>query len=343
MKRKIIIGVLLTAGIVSLGVFKIYHRSTNAALNAVLVKASKVQESDLPQDVRAIGTLAARSVQITPEIAGHVNAVLFQDGAVVEKGAVLVQFDDAVYRARYDSSQAKWQFSENNYRRMTLLGKKGVVAQQAIDQAESDLKERRAEMAENEVLLRKMKLTAPFAGVVGKSQVNPGDYVNVGQPIVMLTDTRHLRIEYSVPEKFLPNLKIGQEVRITASAYPDKTFIGKLSFISPTINAENRSISLYAEIDNEENLLAAGMFVEASQSLGSMEHALMIPARSVVPVLDGAQVFKVVDGKAYSVDVVIGQRTQEKVQILQGLSKTDVVITDGQMKVKNGMPVNVES
>lgn len=342
MKRRLIIGVLLTAGITSLGVFKFYHRSTSAGLNAVLVKASKVQEFDLPQDVHVIGTLAARSVQITPEIAGHVNAVLFQDGAVVEKGAVLIQLDDAVYRARYESAKAKLQFSENNYRRMALLGKKGVVARQAIDQAESDLKERRAEMEENKVLLHKMKLTAPFAGVVGKGQVNPGDYVNVGQPIVMLTDTRHLRIEYSVPEKFLPNLKIGQEVKVTASAYPGKIFIGRLSFISPTINAENRSISLYAEVDNEENLLAGGMFVEASQSLGSMEHALMVPSRSIVPVLDGAQVYKIVDGKAYSVDVVIGQRAQENVQIIQGLSKADMVITDGQMKVKNGMPVKVE-
>jgi membrane fusion protein (multidrug efflux system) len=85
------------------------------------------------------------------------------------------------------------------------------------------------------------------------------------------------------------------------------------------------------------------MFVDASQSLGATEHALIVPARSLVPVLDGAQIYKVVDGKAVSVNVTIGQRTPESVEITQGLAKSDVVITDGQMKLKNGMPVKIQS
>lgn len=343
MKNKIMMSIALVAAVLAVIGYKFYHRTSSAELNSVLVRASQVQETDLPQEVHVIGTLVARSVQITPEIPGHINSVLFKDGTFVSRGTVLVQLDDAVYKAKYESAKAKLNYSKNNYRRMALLGKKGVIAQQAIDQAESDLKERQAEMDENEVILNKMKLIAPFDGVVGSSRVNPGDYVTVGQKIVMLTDTKNLRIEYTVPEKFLPHLKLGQKVTVTAAAYPGRSFNGELTFISPTINVDNRSISLYAEVDNSENLLAAGMFVEASQSLGNTEHALMVPARSLVPVLDGAQVFKIVDGKAFSVDVVIGQRTTENVQVVQGLSKHDVVITDGQLKVKNGMSVKVQS
>ena len=158
-----------------------------------------------------------------------------------------------------------------------------------------------------------------------------------------LTDTKNLRIEYNVPEKYLPLLKLGQTVQISAAAYPGKIFTGQLSFISPTINTDNRSISVYADIKNIDNLLAAGMFVEASQSLGSTEHALMIPARSLVPVLDGAKVYTVVDGKAFEVKVTLGQRTENFVQIVHGLTKKDIVITDGQMKVKTGMPVKIKS
>lgn len=343
MKNKIVLGIVLTGLIATASVYRFYHRSGGADLNAVLVKASQVQEIDLPMEIHVIGTLTARSVQITPEIPGHVNSVLFKDGSDVARGMVLVQLDDAVFKAKYESAKAKLSYSENNFRRMELLGKKGVVAQQAIDQAESDLKERKADMDENEVMLNKMKLSAPFDGVVGNSHINPGDYVTVGQNLVTLTDIKHLRIEYNVPEKYLPLLKLGQPVKITASAYPGKIFSATLTFISPTVNAENRSIELYAEIDNSDNLLAPGMFVEASQSLGSTQHAIMVPSRSLMPVMDGAQVYKVVDGKAFSVDVVLGQRTSDDVQITQGLSKSDVVITDGQMKVKNGMPVRVQS
>jgi membrane fusion protein (multidrug efflux system) len=343
MKKKLLAVIALAGIAIALVSYKFYHRSAAMNVSAVMVKVSTVEEASIPQEIHAIATLTARSVEITPEIAGHVNAVLFQDGAKVAKGDVLVQLDDAVYKTKYESAKARLHLSENNFSRMTQLGKKGIIAQQTIDEVESNLKERKSEQQENEVMLNKMKLTAPFAGVVGRSQVNPGNYVNVGQSIVLLTDTRHLRIEYTVPEKYLPHLKMGQEVKVTTSAYPDKFFVGKLTFISPTINADNRSIALYAEIDNSEDLLAPGMYVDASQSLGTTEHALMVPARSLVPILDGAQVFKVVDGKAFSVDVVIGQRTTEKVQVTQGVSKGDVIITDGQMKVKNGMPVQIQS
>ena len=342
MKNKILTSIILVASIALVMGYKFNHRTSSAEMNAVVVRASQVHETELPQEIHVIGTLVARSVQITPEIPGHINTVLFKDGSFVTRGTVLVQLDDAVYKAKFESAKARLNYSKNNYRRMALLGKKGVIAQQAIDQAEADLKERQADMDENEVILNKMKLTAPFDGVVGNSRVNPGDYVTVGQNIVMLTNTKNLRIEYTVPEKFLPLLRLGQKVAITAAAYPGKAFSGTLTFISPTINVENRSISLYAEIDNSESLLAAGMFVEASQSLGNTEHALMVPARSLIPVLDGAQVFKIVDGKAFSVDVVIGQRTAENVQVVQGVTKNDIVITDGQLKVKNGMPVKVQ-
>lgn len=343
MKKKHLIAIVASAVILGIFIFSYSRQMPNAEANAILVKASTVEETNLPEELHAIGTLSAKSVQITPEIAGHVNTVLFKDGEQVNQGAVLVQLDDAVYKAKYESAKARLHYSENNFRRMALLGKKGIVAQQAIDQAESDLKERKADMQENEVILNKMKLIAPFSGMVGRSQINPGDYVTVGQPIVMLTDTKHLRIEYTIPEKYLPHIKVGQSVQVTAAAYPDKTFTGNLTFISPTVNAENRSIAVYADINNDDGLLAAGMFVEASQALGSTQHALMVPARSVMPILDGAQVFKVVDGKAVTVNVKIGQRTAENVQITQGLSKNDVVITDGQLKVKNGMSVKIQS
>ena len=211
-----------------------------------------------------------------------------------------------------------------------------------MDEVEADLKEKRADAEESEVMLNRMRLTAPFAGVVGKSKVNPGDYVTTGQPLATLTDVKHLRIEFSVPERYLSALKTGQAVKITTAAYPGREFIGKLAYIAPTINADNRSIALYADISNEEGTLKPGMFVDVMQSLGSLERALMVPERTLVPTLDGQQIYKVVSGKASVVTVLIGKRVGNDVQITQGLSVGDVVITDGQLKIKNGMPVKIK-
>lgn len=311
--------------------------------DAVYVQAEKIHTTSLPLEVHAIGNLVAKSVEITPEQPGHVQKILFTDGSFVKQGTLLIQLDDAIYKAKLISAKAQLAYSEMDYKRKAFLGKSGAIAKQAIDAADADLKEKRANADESGVMVNKMALTAPFDGVVSKCKVNPGDYVTTGSSIVTITDTKHLHIEYNVPEKYLPLLKLGQEVKITTSTYPDQTFTGKVAYIAPTINIENRSVGIYADVPNQENKLAPGMFVNVLQFLGTDEHALMVPARSLVPVLDGEQVFKIVDGKAYAVPVQIGKRAGENVEITQGLAPGDVVITDGQLKVKNNMPVKVKS
>lgn len=343
MKKKTIILSIITLSIAALVLYKFYTVSVAPKVQGVWVQASTVKESVLPLEAMATGTLVARSVDITPEVAGHVNSIMFKDGSQVKRGQPLIQLDDAVFKAQYQSAKAQLAYSENDYKRKVLLGKRGAIAQQAIDQAEADLKEKRAIAQEKEVMLSKMLLTAPFDGTVSKSEVNLGDYVTMGKRVVTITDTKHLRAEYHIAEKYLSSLKANQLIKVTTLAYPNKVFTGRVSYISPTINTENRSISLYADIANDDNLLAAGMFVNVVHQLGKNKKALMIPARSLIPILDGEQVFKIVDGKAFAVTILIGQRDKDNVQVTQGLSAGDQVITDGQMKVKNGMPVNVKS
>lgn len=309
----------------------------------VTVQTDTVKEAPMPIEVRAIGTLvAARSIEMTPEMPGHVVKILFQDGATVNEGTPLIQLNDAEYKTKYQAAKARLVFSEGKYKRMALLAKKSFVSQQITDEVEADLKQNRALADESEVMLKRMQLVAPFSGVVGKSKVNPGDYVTTGQAVVTLTDTKHLRIEFNVPERYLSFLHLGQNVSMTTAAYPGRIFTAKLAFIAPTINADNRSIALYADIINEDGALKPGMFVDVTQSLGSEQHALMVPARALVPMMDGQQIYKVVSGKASAVTVMIGKRVGDSVQITQGIAMGDQVITDGQLKVKNGMPVKVK-
>lgn len=342
MKKKLVLITLISASLLS-GIYYYLHHEKKITEPVIWVEASKVKKVVMLEETHAIGTLTAKSVEITSEVGGHVHEILFKDGAEVKKGSPLIQLDNAIFKAKLDSANAKLVFSENNYKRMSLLGKKGVVAKQAVDQAIADLKEKQADAKESAVMLSKMTLVAPFDGVIGKSNVSPGDYVNVGEGLVTMTDIKHLRIEFNLPEKYFSAVKIGQSVTLSSSLYPNKKFIGKISFISPTINTENRSVSLYAEVENPDNLLASGMFVEVTETLGQKENTLFIPLRSLVPILDGEQVFKIVDGKAYAVTVTLGKRDHDEVQVVNGLSKEDMVITAGQMKLKSGMPVKVKS
>jgi membrane fusion protein (multidrug efflux system) len=343
-KNKIIfICSLILLLVISLFMFYKHHRNTQDIIQeAVIVNVSQVKTGNIAVEEHAIGSLtAAKNVQITPETSGHVAKIFFEDGGVfVKQGTPLVQLDDASYKAKLESDKANLLYSETDYKRKVLLGKQGAIAQQAIDQALADLKTKKAAAEQSQVEVNKMLLTAPFDGVLGKFNISPGDYVSVGQKIVSLTDIQHLRVEYAVSEKYLAHLKRGQKIKIMTSSYPDKEFVGTVAFISPTINESDRTISLYAEVKNDQQLLTSGMFVNVTQDLGSENDALLLPASCLMPTIDGQQVFKVVDHKALAVTVKIGRRVLDSVQIISGLSLGDHVVVDGQNKLKDGARVS---
>lgn len=318
------------------------HSKKEPATAAVLVNVAPVKTEWLANTIKAIGTVNAASIEVTPETAGHIASIAFSDGAVVKRGDTLIQLDDSILKAKLQSMAAQYHFSQQSYARLKKLASKGVVAAQTLDAAFADMKEKKAALDEASVTDAKMKLIAPFDGMVGQRKVNPGDYVNPGQGVVTLTDTEHLRVEYNLPEKYLSQVHIGQAVQITTAAYPGKTFTGTIAYLSPTINPENRTIAVYALLTGNHERLASGLFVDVTQTLTQAKQALMVPARSLVPVQNGNQVYKVVDGKAVSVDVQVGARSESAVEIIKGIEAGDEVVTDGQLKCRNGQPVTTQ-
>jgi len=331
--------------VVLVGFFVLEHHHNQPMMqDKVQVNAEQVKSGNIAIEAHAIGTLtAAKNVEITPETAGQVAKMYFQDGGVfVKQGTPLVQLDDTTYHAKLTSDQANLLYSQMDYKRKVLLGKQGAISQQAIDQALADLKTKEAAVQESQVEVNKMLLIAPFDGVLGKFNISPGDYVTVGQKIVTLTDIMHLRVEYSVSEKYLSQLKLGQTVKITTSAYPQNEFSGAVAFISPTINNEDHTISLYANVPNDQRLLTSGLFVNVTQALGVENNALIVSAASLVPTIDGQQIYKIIKNKVVAVPVVIGERMQNTVQIRSGLSVGDDIVVAGQQKLRDGASVEVE-
>lgn len=309
----------------------------------VWVKVEAVKKVNMPLKLSTLGNMTAKSVVITPEIAGHVKQVLFKDGVFVEKGQALLQLEDSVYKSKYESAKAGLLYSTQDYQRKKLLGTRGAIANQAIDQAKADLKEKQSLAEDARVMLAKTLLRAPFAGKLSKTNVNPGDYVTIGQALVTITDTEHLRVEYNLPENNIPYLKLGQTVEVKSPAYPKKAFTGVVSFISPTLNSTTRSIALYADIINQADALIPGMFVNVQQVLNTKREVLLIPAKSLVPRLDGEEVYKIIDGKAFATKVSVGKRTADSVEILNGLNVHDVIVTDGQLKIQDGLAVKIKT
>lgn len=341
--RKKIVVVIMIISVICFLMMKHHHNNQTMLEDAVQVDVEQVKSGSIPIQAHVIGTLvAAKNVQMTPEIAGHVAKIYFQDGGVfVKQGTPLVQLDDTAYQAKLASDKANLIYSEVDYKRKKLLGKQGAISEQAIDQALADLTTKKAAVQESQVDVDKMRLVAPFDGVLGKFNVSPGDYVTVGQKIVKLTDIMHLHVEYSVAEKYLSQLKLGQKVKITTNAYPQKEFIGTVTFISPTINSEDRTISLYADVANDQKLLTAGLFVDVVQDLGAETNTLIISAAGLIPTIDGQQVFKIINNRAIAVPVTIGQRLQNSVQIISGLSAGDKIVIAGQQKLKDGVLVQM--
>lgn len=345
--KKMIIGLIVVLLIVGWFIHKRQHPSAQLPMqDSVLVEAKKVSQGHISIEAKTVGTLvASKSIQVTPEVAGKVSSILVHDGELVKQGTPLIQLDDQVYKAKAESAKGNLTYISTNYKRMVLLDKikKGVISQQDIDKAFADLKEKKALVEETSVLAQKMLLVAPFEGRLGKIKINPGEFVNVAQPLVSLTDIHHLRVEFAISEKYLRFIKQGQQVILTTTAFPGKQFYGKIGFISPTINTEDRTVALYADVPNEDDRLTAGLFMNVTHLLGQEDNALLIPAVSLVATIDGQQVYKVVNGKAVAQPIKIGQRTTDQVQILEGLTLNDTVVTSGQQKIKDGMPVKIKN
>jgi membrane fusion protein (multidrug efflux system) len=336
--------VIAIAAIILIGAswMKFHHKKASFQPDVTMVEVERVKYANIPVKVQAVGALvAAQSVRIAPETAGQVTKILFQDGMFVKKGTPLIQLNDAIYKTKLDSAKADYSLSKTTYGRIAELAKKGIISRQDAEKSLADLKEKKASAEESQAMLDKMLIVAPFDGVVGKSLVSPGNYVSTGQELVTLTDTHHLHVEYNVSENSLAMLKLGQAVKITTSTFPDKEFTGTVAYMAPTINTQDRTISLYAEVPNEDQKLVAGLFVNVEQTLGEQTNALMVPATSLLATIDGQQVYTVTGGKAHAVAVSVGQHTDNNVQILKGLSVGDSVVVAGQQKIHDGADVKV--
>ncbi|NJD25149.1 MAG: efflux RND transporter periplasmic adaptor subunit [Betaproteobacteria bacterium] len=306
---------------------------------AVAVEVARAAPVDFADEAAAVGTLKSNeSVVLRPETAGRIAAINFRDGAIVARGTVLVALDAAVQEAELAQARANLELARSNHQRNADLLAKKFVSQQALDNSAATLKVQEAAVQLAEAKVGKTRVRAPFAGMVGLRNVSAGDYVKEGQDLINIEDIATLRVDFKLPETYMGRVRKGQTVEVTSDALPGERFAAELDAVDPLVDAGGRAISSRARLDNAAGKLRPGMFVRVRLQFGERKGALMIPEQAVVP---GASpsVFKVVDGKAAGTPVKLGVRRAAQVEVTEGLAAGDLVVTAGQLKLRDGAPV----
>jgi membrane fusion protein (multidrug efflux system) len=306
------------------------------------VKAETVKLLTMQSEVTAVGTLiAADSVVIRPEIAGRVVGLHFQEGQLVQKGAKLMTLDPSEYRAQLAATSADAKTESQRYQRAQELLDKNFISKEALDVAKGNMDKAMAKQQQDEVLLSKTTISAPFTGVLGLRQISPGAYVKAGDDVVRLENLSSVKLDFRVPELYLSQIKPGQGLTIRVDAYPNEAFQGKIYALEPAVDEKTRTVVVRAQIPNLQNKLRPGMFARVNVLLSTRPNAVVIPEQAIWPQGRDTFVYRVVDGKAALTKVELGVRHPGEVEVLKGLSANDVVVTDGQMKLKDGAPVTV--
>jgi membrane fusion protein (multidrug efflux system) len=221
-----------------------------------------------------------------------------------------------------------------------LFSSKYATAQ-STDEAISNLAVSKAAVELASVQLEKTRIVAPFSGIVGLRHVSVGEYITAGLALVNLEAIDPVKTDFRVPEKFLPAIKVGQSIRIRVDAFPGETFDGKIYAIDPRIDVAGRSLLVRAQVPNADKRLRPGLFARVTVLLKLKEDALTIPEQAIVPQGDSQYVFKIDGGKVKLTKVTLGLRRSGHVEILDGLSAGDEVVTAGQLKLRDGTPVSV--
>lgn len=315
------------------------------SVSTVSVQAEKWQDT-----LTAIGSVtAAQGVNVTTEIAGLVREIDFESGAAVKQGDLLVRLDVSLEEAQLRATQAQLELARLNVDRTRTLRSENMVSQSDLDTAEATLKQNQANADAISAAIEKKTIRAPFAGRLGIRQINVGQYLDVGKPIVSLQSLAPIYADFSLTQQELAKLSTGMKVRLRTDAFPDRTFDGTLSAINPDLDATTRSIGLQATFDNPEQLLRPGMFAKVEVLLPSEENVLAIPLTAVLSAPFGDSVYVVesapASGKTQAETVVrqqfirTGRSRGDFIAVESGLKTGERIVSAGVFKLRNKMPV----
>jgi membrane fusion protein (multidrug efflux system) len=356
LKRRLILAVVavvalivLIAGIKAISIYRMIQQSKANGAPAQTVTATTAGYSDWQPEISAVGSVrAVRGVDVTTEVTGLVRSVDFRSGDDAKRGQVLVRLNSDADVATLHSLEAAADLAATVYARDKMQFEAQAISQAQLDADAADLKNKRAQAAAQAALVEKKILRAPFDGRLGITTVNPGQYLNTGDKVVTLQQLDPVYADFRLPQEQLGQVHPGLEVRLSLDAFPGESFDGKINAVDPLVDSGSRNFQAEATVPNPGHRLLPGMFVRVTVLSGAKQHYLTLPQTSITFNPYGSTVFLVKKdekGKrtAEQVFVTTGPTRGDQIAILKGIKEGDEVVTSGQLKLKNGTPIEVST
>lgn len=308
------------------------------------VETIKVKSSNFVQSVEALGSLdSPQTTEVTTDTDGKIIYLNIPEGKIVSQGHVLAKIDNSTVSANLKISEAKLKNAQDNYNRMKSLQEEGAVSKQVLDNSSEKLNTALAEVERDESLVIMTDIKAPFSGVLSLRKISLGSYVNSGDLVVRVSQVDPLDLVFNIPEKYLSQIEVGQDVSFTVDGIEDKLkskYEGKIIVIDPYIDKETRTANIKATVRNQKKELLPGRFANVQLHLRNVSDAITIPQEALIQVDGVSKVYKLdSSGKVAEQIVTVSEWLEDSVLIQDGLMIDDVVITSGYQKLMSGVEV----
>jgi len=358
MRRRLVIVlalvIVLVGGAVGFNMVKAHFIKLAMAQNATLpqtVSTATAEYSDWQPQVQAVGSLRAiHGVEVTTEVAGLVRQVAFKSGTDARVGQTLVQLNADPDIAQLQALQAEANLAALTYHRDYIQYQAQAIGKAQLDTDAANLKSTREQEAAQAALVAKKTVRAPFGGRLGITTVNPGQYLNPGDPIVTLESVDPIYVDFRLPQDNLSRVAVGQTVHVKTDTFPGNDFVGKITSIDPLVDPSTRNFRAEAIVRNPEHKLLPGMFVRTTVDAGTQQRYLTLPQTAVTYNPYGQTVFLVRNPAkpgghptAELTFVTLGPTRGDQVAVVKGLKEGDVVVSTGQLKIKNGTELAVNN
>jgi len=317
------------------------------------VTTTVAAQEQWPSTINAIGTLAAvRGVTVSADLPGIVDQILFESGDAVREGQTLAILDTRQEQAQMAAAEAQRVLARLNFNRMQELLDQKVISKAEYDSATAQSRETEARVGEIRATIERKTIRAPFSGILGIRQVNKGQYLAGGDPLVTLQSLNPIYVNVGVPQQAIGQVRVGRSVRITTESLGDVTFEGRVTAIDSVVDETTRNIQVQATLANPDAKLRPGMFVQTEMVLGANQPVIALPASSISYAPYGDSVFVISDmkddkGRTYrgvrQQIVKLGPARGDQIAVLSGIKAGDEIVTSGLFKLRNGAAVQVNN
>lgn len=321
---------------------------------ATKITATAASAAKWEPTITTVGSLAPyQGVVVTTESSGIVSHIDFEAGTKVEAGALLVKLDTSVLEAQLQAAEARAELARVNAQRIRDLFSQNSTAKAELDASDAQYKQALAELASIKAQIAQKQVRAPFSGRLGIKQINVGQYIDRGNPIVSLQSLDPIYVNFTLPQQQLAELANGMLVRVTVDALPGKVYEGRITAINPEVDSATRNVRVQATLANATEQLRPGMFTQVAVVLPRIDDVVVVPVTSILYAPYGDSVFvteqKIDPTTKQSVlrlrqqFVRLGKIRGDYIAIESGLKAGEQVATSGVFKLRNGMPVQVDN